>query len=108
MSLDDGEGVRKTRLDECSWGGEWDARETMDGPHAIQVMAQTQNGQRANDRIIVCVSQQGSYNLPARHAIDYENVTGEWPEKHILGTPLGPNENGRHWRSRRQRAAVAQ
>ena len=33
---------------------------------------------------------------------------GEWPEKHILGTQPGPNENGRHWPSRRQREHAAQ
>jgi hypothetical protein len=33
---------------------------------------------------------------------------GEWPEKHILGGPPGPNENGRHWPSRRQREHAAQ
>jgi hypothetical protein len=28
--------------------------------------------------------------------------------KHILGTQLGPDENGRIWPSRREQAAVAQ
>jgi hypothetical protein len=107
MSLDEGDSARMARLDECTWGGEWDSTGTVDGPRAIQVTAQTRNGQRARDRIIVCVNQRGIYEVPSRHAVDYENVIGEWPEKHILGTQLGPNENGRHWPSRRQQAAIA-
>jgi hypothetical protein len=46
------------------------------------------------------------YSAPPRYAIDYKNAIGAWPEKHILGTQLGPSENGRHWPSRRQRVAV--
>jgi len=40
--------------------------------------------------------------------LDDGKWTGEWPEKHILGAQLGPNENGRHWPSRRQREHAAQ
>jgi hypothetical protein len=51
----------------------------------------------------ILADQQGGYTRQPRHDIDYENTLGEWSEKHILGTQLGPNENGRHWPSRRQR-----
>ena len=33
---------------------------------------------------------------------------GAWPEKHILGTQLGPHENGDPWPPRRERAGVTQ
>jgi hypothetical protein len=108
MSVDDAVGTGMTRLDECTWSGEWDSTQTVDGPHAIHVTTKTLNGRTASDRILVCVNQKGRYHSPARRATDYENVIGAWPEKHILGTQLGPNENGRHWPSRRQRVPVAQ
>jgi hypothetical protein len=25
------------------------------------------------------------------------DAVGAWPERHVLGTQLGPNRNGRHW-----------
>jgi len=40
--------------------------------------------------------------------LDDHTWAGEWPEKHIFGSQLGPNENGRHWPSRRQREHAVQ
>jgi len=48
------------------------------------------------------INRQGEYKPPSRQAADYENTVGEWRDKHILGTELGPNENGRHWPSRHE------
>ena len=62
----------------------------------------------ATDSIRVYSNQQGRYSVPLRHILDYQNALGEWPEKHILGTELGPNENGRPWPSRRKREHAAQ
>jgi hypothetical protein len=34
------------------------------------------------------------YTPPPRSPIDYENAIGAYPAKGILGTQLGPNQNG--------------
>jgi hypothetical protein len=40
----------------------------------------------------------GSYRAPQRTANGSDaDAIGAWPEKHILGTQLGPNRNGRKW-----------
>ncbi len=57
------------------------------------------------DQIRVLVNQSGIFETPARLPIDYANALGAWPEKHIPGTQLGPNENGRHWPPKRERLA---
>ena len=108
MSLDDGKAEFMVKLDECTWAGEWASGESMDGSHVVMVTAQSRDGQMGADTINVYSNQQGRYQVPTRHTIDYENALGAWPEKHILGTQLGPNENGRHWPSRRQREHAVQ
>ena len=50
--------------------------------------------------------RDGCRDRPARRPVDYENALGEWPEKHILGTQLGPNENGHPWPPHRKRERV--
>src|SRR5882724_55773 len=40
----------------------------------------------------------GNYRAPQRKADGSDaDAVGAWPEKHILGTQLGPNRNGRKW-----------
>jgi hypothetical protein len=40
----------------------------------------------------------GSYRTPQRKADGSDaDAVGAWPEKHILGTQLGPNRNGKKW-----------
>ncbi len=95
-------------LDDCTWAKEWGSTESIDGSRVITVTAQSRTGQIAIEKINVYSNQQGRYQVPTRNVLDYENALGEWPEKHILGTELGPNENGRHWPSRRQREHAAQ
>jgi Icc protein len=86
----------------CAWGTDWDSTQVADGAHVLSVTVTAAASQTA-DRITILVNQRGDYTPPGRHAVDYENALGEWPDKHILGTQLGPNENGRHWPSRRER-----
>jgi hypothetical protein len=61
----------------------------------------------AGDSVTVLIGQRGDYRPPARQAVDYGNTLGAWPEKHILGTRLVPNENGRHWPSRHEAERAA-
>jgi Icc protein len=86
----------------CTWATEWDSARAGDGTHVLSVTA-TAVASQITDSISILVNQRGAYTPPFRHALDYENALGEWPDKHILGTQLGPNENGRHWPSRRER-----
>ena len=101
MALDGNNLLPLATLDDCTWAAEWDSTQLADGAHVLSVTASTSTGQ-TTDTIIVLVNQQGEYKPPCRHATDYENAVGEWREKHIIGTELGPNENGRHWPSRHE------
>ena len=74
------------------WSAVWDADENADGLHELTVKAKTSDGQTGRD-------------APVRSTADYENAFGAWPEKQILGTQLGPNENGHGWPPRRERIA---
>jgi len=82
------------------WEADWHSN---NGRHTVEVTARCDDGRTASDRIVVMANQAGHYATPKRNAIDYENAVGAWPEKHILGTQLGPNENGRHWPSKRNK-----
>ena len=75
------------------WEFPWNSRDVADGSHHIAVRA-ADHGKRAQDEITVLVNQAGDYPLPVRSALDYENAIGAYPAKGILGTQLGPNENG--------------
>ena len=101
MALDGNEVRPPTTLDDCTWAAEWDSTQLADGAHVLSVTASTSTGQ-TSDRITALVNQKGEYKSPARYATDYENTVGEWRDKHILGTELGPNDNGRHWPSRHE------
>ena len=76
------------------WELEWDSSEAPDGTHSLSVQAITEEGETAGDAISVLVSQSGYYEAPPRSEIDYENAIGSYESKGILGTQLGPNENG--------------
>jgi Icc protein len=86
----------------CTWETDWDSERAGDRAHALSVIA-TVAASQTSDTISILVNQRGDYKPAVRHALDYENAVGEWSDKHILGTQLGPNENGRHWPSRRER-----
>lgn len=85
MAIDGHEAGALRAIDHCTWAADWDSTQIADGEHLLTVTASSRTG-NATDRITVLVNQ-----------------LGEWREKHILGTQLGPNENGRHWPSRRGR-----
>jgi 3',5'-cyclic-AMP phosphodiesterase len=112
LSVDGGESSPMSELDSSTWAvvwdAEWDAEQLVDGPHELTVSARDADGHKANDRIVVSVNRRGEYAPPARQETDYENAIGAWAEKHILGTQLGPNENGHPWPPRRERAGINQ
>ena len=68
-----------------------------DGHHRLTVRVEG-GGAAASETIIFLVSRDGRYAGPPRigDGSDQDRI-GAWPEKHILGTQLGPNRNGRAW-----------
>jgi Icc protein len=108
MSIHNGEAQEMEPLDDVTWSTLLDSARFPNGSHPLTVHVETEDGEIAQDRITIRVDQRSDYKPPRRRtirAIDYENVLGEWPEKHILGTQLGPNENGRKWPPRKERQA---
>ncbi len=69
-----------------------------DGLHRLTVSATACDGSHGSETIVFLSDQQGHYAEPPRHrdGSDRDSI-GAWPEKHLLGTQLGPNRNGRTW-----------
>jgi Icc protein len=107
LTVDAGKPILMSALDGCTWAAAWDAGQLANGSHEIMVSARDFDGRTVNDRISVYVNHKKEYASPARREPDYENAIGAWREKHILGTQLGPNENGHPWPSGRERAGIA-
>lgn len=58
----------------------------------IRVVAETVDGREAFDEVRILDPQ-----LTRLAPRDQDNAIGAWPERHILGTQLGPNKNGKKW-----------
>jgi Icc protein len=97
ISIDGAAAISMNALGDGVWSRTWTAGSFPDGSHTVTVEAKCSDGRSTSDRIMMLVQRHGDYTAPARHHVDYENVVGAWPEKHILGTQLGPNENGHPW-----------
>jgi hypothetical protein len=81
--------------------GLWSAvlNETLaNGLHQLTVRAESQTGAAGSETISFMVHQNGTFERPPAigDGSDRDSV-GAWPEKHLLGTQLGPNRNGRKW-----------
>lgn len=104
LYIDDEEaGPMSAADDGGTWQEDWDTTKASDGPHRLAATARGMDGRIAQDQIIALSNQAGMHRPPLPRTLDYENVLGAWPETHIPGTQLGPNENGRHWPSARHR-----
>jgi len=61
----------------------------------LEVEATDESGSTGTDRIWVATP---GYQAPARIADGSDaDALEPWPERHLLGTRLGPNRNGRQW-----------
>jgi 3',5'-cyclic-AMP phosphodiesterase len=66
----------------------WEGRaKPQQGSFSLMVRAVAADGTVDEEMIVVTAS---SDEVP-------DGGIGAWPEKHILGTQLGPNKNGRKW-----------
>jgi Icc protein len=64
-------------------------------PFTLEVEATDETGSTGTDRILVAAP---GYQAPDRIADGSDaDALEPWPERHLLGTRLGPNRNGRHW-----------
>lgn len=80
----------------CLWSAT--CRAPADGLHAVTVEAADADGRVGRDRIDVLVSRSGAYEMLRRHGDGSDKDTiGAWTERHMLGTQLGPNRNGKQW-----------
>jgi 3',5'-cyclic-AMP phosphodiesterase len=63
------------------------------GPFRLSVRVIDQQGNRDTDTIEVA-----PYRPMGRQPTGSDaGSVGEWPERHLFGTQLGPNRNGRKW-----------
>ena len=72
------------------WQGAWPPG--FEPRTSIRVVAETVDGREAFDEVQILDPQR---TLVAPR--DQDNAIGAWPERHILGTQLGPNKSGRKW-----------
>jgi Icc protein len=69
-----------------------------DGKHELTVRAEGEPAEAASDTVSFLVSHDGSFERPSTFGDGSDrDAVGVWPDKHLLGTQLGPNRNGRHW-----------
>lgn len=79
--------------DPSRWEGTFDSTALEDGPHRLAVRAAG-----GSECITILVDQAGRYAAPDRQGAGSDaDAVGAWPDKHIFGTQLGPNRNGRAW-----------
>ena len=80
--------------DGLMWTGKFNPRLLPDGVHTLKATATDTRGREHSSTIRMRVGP-----LPERHfsAVDQENAIGEWCERGLLGTQLGPNKNGKKW-----------
>ena len=92
----------RCRVNEASWfslqrrGPGWDGN-TQAPPQQFKLTVEATDifGATGTDTIAVAAPQ---YRPPRRRADGSDaDALGPWPERHLLGTRLGPNRNGKHW-----------
>jgi Icc protein len=92
----------RCRINEGPWtplhsqGLEWEGRfEAPQRQFSLTVEATDIAGTTAADTIVVATP---GYRAPQRIAEGSDaDALSAWPERHLLGTRLGPNRNGRQW-----------
>ena len=83
-----------TSDDGLLWQGNLDLCGLGEGAHDLHVTASETNGSQITSSVRLHVGP-----MPERKFsnIDHENAIGEWTERGLLGTQLGPNKNGKKW-----------
>lgn len=76
------------------WEGSIDASLLGEGERDLQVVAKLTSGAEIRDSIRVLLGPRAERTFGD---VDQDNAIGEWKERGLLGTQLGPNKNGKKW-----------
>lgn len=87
------ERVRLTTRDGVLWTGHISPATPSEGVRKLEFAASDEHGTNFGSAISLSHNER----LSTRKAVDQENAIGEWKERGLLGTQLGPNKNGRKW-----------
>jgi Icc protein len=76
------------------WRGNLDLHALSNGPHELKATATDTKNNKLTSSVRLRTGP-----LPKREFadVDYENAIGEWCDRGLLGTQLGPNKNGKKW-----------
>ncbi len=76
------------------WEGQLDLRGVPDGAHELKAVAICKDGVERSTSVRLRTGV-----MPEREfaELDQDNAVGEWSERGLLGTQLGPNKNGKKW-----------
>lgn len=86
--------TKLTSDDGVFWMGALDAGALHAGIHELQVTARDEAGKRLTSAIRL---RLGAWPARTFSEVDQENAIGQWSERGLLGTQLGPNKNGKKW-----------
>jgi Icc protein len=83
-----------TSMDGVLWTGELDIHPLSDGVYELIATATDVKSDLLSSAVQLRVGP-----APKRQfsEVDYENAIGEWCDRGLLGTQLGPNKNGKKW-----------
>lgn len=76
------------------WEGKLDLGGVPNGVHELEAIATDSEGNEISTSIWLRV---GPFPERTFAEVDQENAVGEWAERGLLGTQLGPNKNGKKW-----------
>jgi hypothetical protein len=76
------------------WTGEINIANLSHGTYELHVTATDTTGGKIASNVRITIGER-----PARSyaETDQENTIGEWRDRGLLGTQLGPNKNGKKW-----------
>lgn len=80
----------------AEWIASLDASSLDDGPHRLCVHARAGDARDA-ETIEILVDREGRYEASEQPARDKDGTIGAYEAKGIVGTRLGPNDNGHPW-----------
>ncbi|SEB69810.1 metallophosphoesterase family protein [Terriglobus roseus] len=76
------------------WRGKLDTHHLIDGTHELIATATTITNKEISSSLQLRI---GPHPDRTFSDVDYENAIGEWCDRGLLGTQLGPNKNGKKW-----------
>lgn len=83
-----------TSADGIVWEGKLNLHGIPDGTHELEAIATDSSGTELSSSIRLRI---GAFPERTFSEVDQENAIGEWVERGLLGTQLGPNKNGKKW-----------